>query len=161
MNDKVTVVAPELIDSLHDLVSFIQNIDQVSAAVDQFKAASEAYHAERVGNEVAMSKAYLAKQETEATRDRCVGIIEQAARDQEAVDAKLAEWAFNQAKFEKDLAAFADDVAAFKAEKAAFDASIEEKLAAADKVMEEANAANADAKSIRETLDAKLKLLQA
>lgn len=161
MNEKVIVIAPELIEQLHDLVKFVQNIDQVSAAVEQFKAASEAYHAERIGNEVAMSKAYLAKQSTEETRDNCVGIIEQAARDKEEVDAKLAELSAKHDKLASDMAAFKDDVAAFKAEKAAFEASIEEKTAAADKVMEEANAANADAQSIRETLDAKLKLLQA
>ena len=160
MKEKVITVEPELLEHLQDLVKFVQNIDQVSKSVASFKKASEQYHEERLANEVAMSKAYLAKQETEATYNKSIDTIQKAIADSAEVDAKLAKLAADKAELASSMKELKAKEKEVKAEKAAFDAELEEKRLAAEKYLADAAASSEEAAKLRETLEAKLKLLQ-
>jgi transcriptional regulator with XRE-family HTH domain len=160
MTEKVITVERELLEHLQDLVNFVQNIDQVSKAVKQFKVASDKYHEERLANEIAMSKAYLAKQETEETYNKSIATIQKAAADSAEVDAKLAKLAADKAELAASLKELKAKEKEVKAEKAAFDAELDEKRVAAEKYLADAAASSDEAAKLRETLEAKLKLLQ-
>jgi chromosome segregation ATPase len=161
MTRVISAPPPDVIGQLSDLITLVLHADAVSKVVEDLKAASEEYHAEKLAYEVSIGDSMRAKQAADDAALEAENKQAEAAR-------KLREQADSVAEVNSAKASLVSEKAAFDAERAAYlelkakaEAALDEREILVRQAEEKLEEDRATVSELKSALEAKLAVLRA